>query len=255
MVFSPSASITTAVDYWNLTISDAVLQKPETAVFSDPVQYKDNFYRYDPAAFPAGYNGETGAGVYKGSVNPNFPIAYVYLPYENVGKLFAAGLDFNVQTKTKLESGTFGVSLDGTLFTKHGYQYNGLKYVSDVGGYKDFGPAPRWRHSLTFAYSTGPWNASVTNNYTSGYQDYTDPLAAISAAYPAVRMVNDYSLWDAQLGWKGIKNLDVVVGVKNLLDQDPPSSRTSKNFQVGYDAQWTNPLGRTYYTRLRYKFL
>ena len=69
-----------------------------------------------------------------------------------------------------------------------------------------------------------------------------------------MRDVAAYSTFDGQLGWKGVKNLDVVLGVKNLLDTDPPSSRTSKNFQVGYDAQWTNPLGRTYYLRMKYKF-
>ena len=106
---------------------------------------------------------------------------------------------------------------------------------------------------MTFAYSFGDWNTSLTNNYTAGYKDYTDPTA-VGANYPEVRQVASYSLWDAQVGWKGVKNLDVVLGVKNLLDTDPPSSRTSVNFQTGYDAQWTNPLGRTYYVRLKYKF-
>ena len=255
LVFSPMANLNASVDYWDLVISDAVLQLPETAIFGNPALYKDNYFRYDPAAFPAGYNNEKGAGVFKGSTNPAFPIAYVFMPYTNVGKISAAGLDVNLQYKMKLDAvGTVGVTLDGTLYTKHGYQYNGVGYVSDLGNYKDFGPAPKWRHALTFAYGTGNWNASLTNNFTAGYKDYTDPLHAINASYPAERDVAAYSLWDGQVGWKGIKNLDVILGVKNILDTDPPSSRTSKNFQVGYDAQWTNPLGRAYYLRLKYKF-
>jgi iron complex outermembrane receptor protein len=255
LVFSPLANLSGAVDYWDLVIKDAVLQLPETAIFGNPTLYKDNFFRYDPAAFPNGYNNEKGAGVYQGSTNPAFPIAYVYMPYANVGKISAAGFDFNLQYKLKLDAmGTLGINLDGTLYTKHGYQYNGVDYVSDLGNYKDFGPAPKWRHAVTVAYSVGAWNASLTNNYTNGYKDYTDPLAAISAAYPAERQVRSYSLWDGQIGWKVMKNFDVVLGVKNMFDTDPPSSRTSKNFQVGYDAQWTNPLGRTYYTRVKYKF-
>ena len=254
LVFSPMPNFSMSVDYWDLSISDAILQKSEIQVLSNPTQYKDFIYRYDPAAFPGGYNNETGAGVYKGSTNPAFPIAYVYLPYDNTGKFFAAGLDFNLQYKLKLERmGTVGVNFDGTLYTKHGYKYFGEPEISDLGNYKDFGPTPRWRHALTFAYSTGAWNASVTNNFTAGYKDYTDSNA-VGANYPAERDVAAYSLWDGQVGWKGIKNLDVVLGVKNILDTDPPSSRTSKNFQVGYDAQWTNPLGRAYYLRLKYKF-
>ena len=60
--------------------------------------------------------------------------------------------------------------------------------------------------------------------------------------------------WDTQLSWKGIKGLNLVVGVKNLADTDPPSSRTEANFQTGYDASFTNPIGRAYYVRVGYKF-
>jgi len=255
IVFSPSANFSASVDYWDLSISDAILQKSEIQVLSNQSQYKDFIYRYDPAAFPDGYDGSTGAGVIKGSTNTNFPIAYVYLPYDNTGRFFAAGLDVNLQYKMKLAGGgAVGVNMDGTFYTKHGYKYFGEPEVNDIGDYKDFGPTPRWRHALTFAYSQGPWNASLTNNYTSGYKDYTDPAAVNTTTYPEVRNVSAYSTWDAQLGWKGMKNLDVVFGVKNLLDTDPPSSRTGVNFQVGYDAQWTNPLGRAYYLRLKYKF-
>ena len=254
LVFSPNANFTAAIDYWDLSITDAIQQKSENQVLNDQAKFKDFIYRYDPALFPKGYDNSTGAGVYKGSTNPAFPIAYFYLPYDNQGKFFAAGVDLSLAYKLKLESiGTVGLNLEGTLYTKHGYQYPLESSVSDLGDYKDFGPTPKWRHALTATYGLGAWNGSLTNNYTAGYKDYTNP-DAVSATYPEVRNVAAYSTWDAQVGWRGIKNLDVVLGVKNLLDTDPPSSRTEKNFQVGYDAQWTNPLGRAYYLRLKYRF-
>jgi iron complex outermembrane recepter protein len=254
LVFSPIADFSMSIDYWDLKITDAIVQKSEIQVFSDPVKFKDNFYRYDPAAFPDGYDLTNGPGVIKGSTNPAFPIAYVYLPYENAAKFFAAGVDFNVQYKMKLaDIGTAGVNFDGTVYTKHGYKYATTPEVSDIADYKDFGPVPRWRHVITFALTSGAWNMSLTNNYTGGYNDYvgTEP---ISASYPLVRKVAAYKTWDTQVGYKAGKDLDVVVGVKNLLNQDPPSSRTEVNFQTGYDAQFTNPLGRTYYLRMKYKF-
>lgn len=258
IVFSPSANFNGSLDYWDLKISDAILQKSEIQVFSDPGTYKDFFYRYDPAQYPDGWSDDgknPPTGAIKGSTNKNNPIAYVYLPYDNQGKFFAAGWDLNLQFRQKVEGiGTIGVALDGTYYTKHGYQYPLQSKISDLGDYKDFGPTPRWRHALTFSYSTGPWNASVTNNYTSGYKDYTNPDAIDPPDYPEVRNVRAYTTWDGQVGWKGIKNLDLVLGVKNMFNTDPPSSRTEVNFQTGYDAQWTNPLGRTYYVRARYKF-
>jgi iron complex outermembrane receptor protein len=258
MVFSPMTDFSMSFDYWNVQITDAIVQKSEIQVLSNPTQFKDFIYRYDPAQFPNGYvDPGNGAGAIAGSQNPAFPIAYVFLPYDNASKFFAAGVDVNLQYRMKLTSiGTAGVNFDGTLYTKHGYQNFGSPEISDIGTYQDFGPVPKWRHVLTFALTSGPWNHSLTNNYTEGYLDYTNPSnpGLGTPTYPTERHVGSYSTWDWQTAYKQSKDVDVVVGVKNLLDQDPPSSRTEVNFQTGYDAQFTNPLGRTYYTRLRYKF-
>ena len=113
---------------------------------------------------------------------------------------------------------------------------------------------PRYRHALTFTYGRGPWNASLTHNYTAGYKDFVNQASLGNVNYPADRQVAAYETLDAQIGWMGLKNLQLVAGVKNLFDRDPPSSRTEANFQTGYDASFTNPLGRTYYLRARYKF-
>ncbi len=254
LAFSPTPNLTASIDYWDVSIRDAIVFKSEIQVMQNPDQFKDFIYRYDPKDFPGGYT--TGkAGTKQGSQNKDFPIAFIYLPYDNQAKFFAAGLDLSLQWKDKFAGfGTVGVNLDGTYYTKHGYQNFGSPKVSDVGDYRDYGPTPRWRHALSFTYSSGAYSASVTNNYTAGYNDYTNPDAVDGTTYPEKRRVAAYSTWDLQLGWKPIKDLDLTFGVKNILDTDPPSSRTEVNFQTGYDAQWTNPLGRTYYLRAKYKF-
>jgi iron complex outermembrane recepter protein len=255
-VFSPSTNLTIAADFWDVSIKDAIVPKSEIQVLSNSSTYKDFIYRYDPAVFPEGWSDDGQAtGAIKGSTNPNFPIAFIYLPYENTATVFAAGLDLSVQVKEKFEGfGSVGATLEGTLFTKHGYQYVNTPKVSDLGRYKDFGPSPRWRHALTFNYAYGPVNASLTNNFTAGYDDYTDPTKAGGNNYPEQRKVAAYSTWDAQFGWKVIKDLDITLGVKNFLDTAPPSSRTETGFQTGYDATFANPVGRAFYVRARYKF-
>ncbi|WLI89994.1 TonB-dependent receptor [Massilia sp. R2A-15] len=255
IVFQPSASFSGSVDYWNVRIDKAITAMSENTVFGDPVANVNQFYRYDPVADPDALH------PIKGSTNPDFPLAFVALPKVNTGKFYAAGWDFNLNFRQKTAGfGTFGATLDSTLYARHGYQYEGSPEVSDLGDYKDFGPVPRYRQSLTFTYANGPWNASLTHNYTDGYLDFTDPLA-VGPDYPLVRNVAAYKTIDATIGWKApfttsyMKNLSIVLGVKNLLNQDPPSSRTGANFQVGYDAQFTNPVGRMYYFRVNYKFL
>jgi iron complex outermembrane recepter protein len=257
LVFSPMANLTASVDYWDLSVEDTILRKSEIQVMSNPTQYKDFIYRYNPAAFPGGYDNTPGNGttVVGGSTNPAWPMAYVYLPYDNQGNFKAAGFDFSVNWQQNLQSaGMFGVNYNSTLYTKHGYQYPNTDYVSDLGKYKDFGPTPKYRHQLTFSLTGQSWFGSLTNNYTQAYEDFTNPDAVDGTTYPETRTVAKYSLWDGQVGWRGIKNLDVVFGIKNLLDTDPPASRTEQNFQTGYDAQFTNPMGRTYYLRLKYRF-
>ena len=55
----------------------------------------------------------------------------------------------------------------------------------------------------------------------------------------------------------GFKNLDLGMGVKNIANREPSSSRasTGSGFQVGYDSVLGNPFGRVIYLRARYKFL
>ncbi len=247
--FQPTNNMSVSLDYWDVTISNAIVAKSEIQVFGDPVKYRDYFYRYDPVNDPDQLN------PIRGSTNPDFPLAYVYLPYENAAKIFGAGVDLNLTVRNKLDNlGTATLNFDGTLFTKHGYQYTGIAKTSDLGKYKDFGPSPRWRHAITLGWNRGPWTASVTHNYTAGYEDYTDTTKIDPPTYPTVRKVGAYQTFDVQGGWKGIKNLELVLGVKNLLDKDPPASRTETDFQTGYDATFTNPLGRTFYVRAKYKF-
>ena len=253
LVFAPMPNLSVALDYWDVNIKDAVVLKSEIQVLQSPDAFKNFIYRYNPVNFPGGYT--TGkANTVAGSQNKDFPIAFIYLPYDNAAKFFAAGVDVNVNWKGKFGASSLGVNIDGTYYAKHGYQNYGSASVSDIGDYKDFGPVPRWRHAMTFTYGMGDWSGALTNNYTSGYNDYTNLDAIDPPAYPEKRQVGAYSTWDAQVGWRGIKNFEVLAGVKNILNTDPPSSRTEVNFQTGYDAQFTNPLGRTYYIRAKYKF-
>ncbi|NHZ98716.1 TonB-dependent receptor [Massilia sp. CCM 8734] len=271
LVFQPSANFSGSIDYWNVKINKSINAMSETTVFNDPVGNLGQFYRYDPVEEDAYQKRKKEAELaklppppptpgtkllpYNGSTNKDFPLAYVALPRVNTGKFFAAGIDLNLNYRQKLgDMGNIGANYDVTYYTDHGYQYEGSPEVSDLGDYKDFGPTPRYRHTLGATYAIGQWNASLTHNYTKGYKDYTD-VASVADDYPLVRKVDAYSTFDAALGWKPMKNVSVTLGVKNLTDEDPPSSRNAANFQVGYDATFTNPLGRTFYARLNYKFL
>jgi iron complex outermembrane recepter protein len=262
-VFSPSKSFSGSIDYWNVKIDDAIIRTSEIAVTGNPAANLANYWRVDPATLPLGSDGKpfidpttfNKTNTIQGSTNPDFPLAFLDLPYANSSRFFASGIDLNLNYKQKLENkATFGVNMDGTLYRTHGYQYAGVNEVSDLGAYKDFGATPRWRHALTFTYTTAKWNASLTDNYTEGYNDFTDAGSVNTTDYPAVRRVASYTTLDSQFSWTGTKHFTITAGVKNLRNTDPSSSRNNQNFQIGYDPQYGNPIGRVLYLRARYKF-
>jgi iron complex outermembrane receptor protein len=261
LVFSPTASFNGSLDFWHVKIDDAIAIRNENQIFNNVAQNLDYIYRYDPALYPHGWVDDgKQTGAIRGSTNPNFPIAYAYQPNQNSNKLVAAGIDLDLNYKRKVaDVGTFGVNYNSTLLTKHSYQYPNSAAVSDLGVYGDFGVSPKYRHALTGTLVRGGWNASLTHNYTRGYQDYTnaDDVGSVvgGVTYTATRQVANYSTFDATLGYTGFKNLDLAFGIKNIGNTNPPLSRTEANFQTGYDAQYTNPLGRTFYFRAKYKFL
>ena len=61
-------------------------------------------------------------------------------------------------------------------------------------------------------------------------------------------------MWDLAAGYNWRQTLDLDVGVKNLFDRDPPFTNQAVTFQSGYDPRYTDPLGRTLYTRVTYRF-
>jgi len=120
--------------------------------------------------------------------------------------------------------------------------------VQNVGVYGDNAPVFRWRHNASLQWNLNKWSATLSNKYMSGYRDqnYVDPEFEQS--------VKAYSVWSLSGAYSGFKNTEVTVGVKNLLNQDPPFSNQIGTFQTGYDPRFTDPLGRTFYVRATYKF-
>ena len=107
---------------------------------------------------------------------------------------------------------------------------------------------------MTVSFEGNHYGVSLTNDYTMGYQDFTDSTL-VGDGYPAVRRVRAASTWDLRSTWSPTKKFDLTVGVRNLLDTDPPTSRNSAFFQAGYDPQYSDPRGRTFFVSGRYAFL
>ena len=68
------------------------------------------------------------------------------------------------------------------------------------------------------------------------------------------RTVSTMSLWDLYVNYRGIRNLSLTLGAKNLLDTNPPATNQLNSFQPGYDPSYYDPRARVVYVSATYTF-
>jgi len=228
VVFEPFKALTLSLDYWNIQLKDQISFLAEQTVFNDYPKYQALFH----------YNAAGNR------------LDYVSLITNNLGEVKTAGIDTSLLWRLPRQNfGGLTLQIDGTWVRKYDYQNErGGPFTENVGRYADATPVFRWRHNATLSWNLGPWGAVLTNRYMSGY---TDQNAVDPQFYNRVK---DYSTWSLSGNYTGIKHVDVTLGVRNLFDEDPPYTNQSTTFQQGYDPRYTDPLGRTWYARLSYKF-
>ena len=168
-------------------------------------------------------------------------INYVVMVQENLGKFTVTGVDVSASTRI----GPVSLRAEGTYIARYRFQFaiDG-RYDDNVGRYTtENGPIPRWRHNIQATWRAGPLGVTLGQNFVLGYRDQGGG-----------RRVASYETYDAQAMWEGWRGLGVTLGIKNILDRDPPSSAQDQTFQVGYEPRIGDPHGRTFYAGLRYKF-
>jgi iron complex outermembrane receptor protein len=79
------------------------------------------------------------------------------------------------------------------------------------------------------------------------------PIPASENRLPdgTARRVASYVVWDGQIGYAMRADTKVWLGVRNLMDRNPPFTNSLRNFQVGYDPGYADPLGRTWTVGMR----
>jgi iron complex outermembrane receptor protein len=170
----------------------------------------------------------------------------------NLANQNSSGVDFSLKLRSPRSGiGLFTLNMDSTYIAKQ-VQKNtnvpGQDWTNVLGTYLLFGPVPRYKSISTLGWELGPWNASLTYNFQSAYED------SFPKADGSKKVVSDYDTFDLYARWTGIKNLVISGGVRNLFDRDPPKTNQGSYFQVGFDPTYVDPRGRTPYINVEYKF-
>ena len=227
LVIEPMREVTIAADYWRIRLKDKIAALPEQTIFGNFERYRSLFLR-NPDGSPFAIE--------------NF--------LNNLGEVETDGVDVSVNARAmRGPMGSFTLGMEGTWV--HSYEYQNERngeFIQNVGRYADMGAVFRWQHTLTLGWASGNWSALLANTFKSSYDDqnFVDP--------EFFNKVESYSLWNISGSYTGYRGLTLTVGVKNLLDEDPPFSNQGTLFQKGYDPRSTDPVGRALFMRASYTF-
>jgi iron complex outermembrane receptor protein len=243
VIVEPVRNTSITVDLFNLTRSDTIGTLSDDLIFANPTKYNGNIVREaaprpgDPAGLP---------GV----------ISFVDQRTVNLGRTITRGLDIGVRAESpSTRFGTFKFDMKAVKILKYMYQLErDGEYFENTGrfafasdGASTYRIVPRWRHYITGTVEFNRFGISLANQYTSGYTDANDGGQN--------HEVGAYSLWHLYMTYRGIKNLTLSAGVRNLLDTDPPATNSGQNFQVGYEPKFADPTGRSLFLKAVWKFL
>jgi iron complex outermembrane recepter protein len=232
LVVEPSSLLSVSVDYWRIDKRD-VITYSEGAFFENPAFYSAFITR--DAADPA-----------LGSI-PGRILSIDARP-RNTATLKTSGVDLGFDVKLgKTTFGKFGLTVNGTYVINYKTGGDG-SFVNGVGRFSNDQVVQRWRHLASLNYDFGPWAATFSQTFYLGYRDQ-NPLPN---GQP--RRVGSYELWDFSTSYQPFSAMKIRVGVKNLLDRNPPVSNQIYSFLAGYDPNYTDPRGRLFFGSVSYSF-
>ncbi len=233
VVLEPVANLTLGLDWWAVKITNSISSLPQSTLFANYNQFSQYFF-FAPGNLL--------------SITSNCPgprCGYVDQRLQNLGGTNADGIDLSLQYSMRTGIGQFGTTLNSTYVRKYEYQdYQSGPWNQNVGRYSGSGPIFRWQHNLSVNWNLGDFAAGAALHYKSGYADF-NPSNTVSS----------YATMDVFGSWAAMKGLDLVLGVRNLTDREPPFTNQSDLFQAGgWDSRYASAVGRTYYVRASYTF-
>ncbi len=237
IVLEPITDLTAEFDVYNISFNNQIGGLADTTVFADYNRYQQYFH----------YN-STGDLSTDGTQCPGSDCGYVDLRNQNLGGVRTNGVDIALNYRANAGSmGKLAFGLQSTWVHKFEYQNEpGGDYIQNVGVYSGLNPVFRWQHNANITWNLDPFAVGLAGHYKTGYTDQNNNDEG--------HRVGSYATFDLYGAYSMAKGFALTVGVRNLLDREPPFTNQSATFQGGYDPRFTDPTGRTFYARGTYNF-
>jgi len=240
VVFAPSRHFSASVDWWSVNRNGTIQSFDLTTLAKNYSLFADRFIRDSSGTLVA-----------------------VDTRWINAGETVTKGLEFGLNGDADAFGGKFtgGFDLAYLLVKKSKLLASAPFGPSEVGQFtrsSDIGI--KWKHTAFISYRHGNWTGMINQIYRGGYVDAVLPGVANGSVKPAnwEPKVKPYDIFGASVTYRGIKNITVIAGIKNLFNTDPPFS-AAYDTNTGAGSSWeprvADPRGRSYTLQVEYKFL
>jgi iron complex outermembrane receptor protein len=250
----PGPAFSFGADLWDVRIHDTIGTIPEDTAFQDAVTYANLFVSApDPIS---------GAPT----------LTFVQLP-QNLGTRHFQGIDLDASGRMATPIGRLTTQGRMTYMLEANYQFvpggPQLTSMDQIG--PDGQVTFRWVAALSASLETGAFTNTLNGNFRPGYKDapqlgeiayrnadgsigndVTDPNDPVFS-----RHVGSWNTFDWIGRWDADKALALSLGVRNIFDKKPPftaQDEVQTGNARGFDGRYTDPVGRSLYLALNYKF-
>lgn len=234
MVFEPTNNLTISADVFHIKRRDEIHGLSPDYLLANESRYP-GYVERDP---------DTGE------------ITRLNLLYSNLGSTETWGMDVDVKGKIPMaEMGT--LSLELAYNRQPSYK---VKPVADAEAeqWAGFYLQPKERITFGATWEKGPWTVKGIWNYIGAYQRRYTPsdVACPYEGTPAVGLctIKAWSTTDLYVAYKGFKNLELGLSVKNLENKQAPIDQRMEGRFTLFDSAYHNQLGRFITLSAKYTF-
>jgi iron complex outermembrane receptor protein len=238
VVFQPSTRFSASVDFWSIAVDDTIGALTLRQLLDNISFFPDRVLRED--------------GIIVG----------VDLRNDNIGSRRTEGLEVSLRGGIDAMGGVFSAGLDGTYLLKKREKFLPSAPFGDslIGVFTFTGDLGlKWKHNAFINYTNDRFTFSVSQIYRDGYKNFALPgIANGTVTRPDYNeFVDEYIIYNLSAGVRVQDNLNLIFGVKNVFNTDPPFAITYDS-NTGAGSSWeprvADPRGRSFTISADVKF-
>lgn len=232
IIFQPVEGLSVAIDYWDISIDDAITTYSPTDVLSNCVDSANLDQKYCDLI----------------NRDANNQIINVATQSINVANFSASGVDIDANYYLGLsEYGDINFNVKMTYLDERNFQ-NNSEFPDEIDEQAGGVGTPHFRSLFTTVYHLDNFTMSWTMNYI-GESDFDNN--AVEGQYPEWfdNKVESHTYHNLNVNYLFTENISVYAGIDNLTDKTPPALPDLNSGSLLYDA-----IGRKYYAGVKVSF-